>query len=258
MESQQRIFQQIKDIVLLMALFVMQCIDNMKNKIIILFTLLITCTFLKAQNSNDTCWVTADSIEEALRMKDSCKLHLTINEYTTIDINSTFVVDKKLSECSNVILLGIATHRYLKIEADLSKLTKLEEFGIVGRIRKNVVNKTIRECKNLQRVEVAFHDSSYVFPNFLDVLDDSIMLLLTYHVDINHNDRLLKNLVQALKRIGPKYIRVDALKDINWTIEEFKHNRHFRKLKKIVLKRNIQLYLFGIILKRQSHFNRMS
>lgn len=221
-----------------------------KKNIAVIFWLLIASSSLKAQATDTTCWNDAESVEEALTKQDSCNLHLDINEYTK-DINSTLVIDNSLSKCTNIVILGIGTTRYLKINADFSKLTRLEEFGVGGKMRKDVVNKSIAKCTSLQRVGIGFHDSSdYVFPKFLNYLGDSVRLIIEYHFENINTDNLFKNLIPFLKKTEVKRIRIATLLDIklNSRRDELLKDKNFRKITKIVHRKKIQLYLFGLIL----------
>jgi len=226
----------------------------MKLNISVILFLLSTATsqLVYAQKTADAlCWEDASSIQEALSLsnKDSCRVVLYINEYSSKKA-STLIVGKALSGCKNMGIFGVGTTRKIKIKTDFSSFTYLEEFGIGGRIRKNVVNRSIANCRNLVRVGISYLDSTYTFPKFLDYLDnDTVRVLVDYHFENINIKKITKNLLKFLKHTSLKRLGMFTLKGLNLSNRknELFIDKRFKEIVKIAKEKKIQLSFFGIV-----------
>lgn len=229
-------------------------IKPMKKRITIL--LYVSLAFISktayTQEVADTiCWDEASTIEEALSLseKDSCRIALYINEYSS-KIASTLVIDKSLSQCKNIGIFGVGTTRHLKIKSDFSSFRFLEEFGIGGRIKKNVVNRSIKKSINLERVGIGYLDRNYIFPDFLNHLaNDSVRVLLEYHFEDINIKKCTKNLLRFLKKTPIKRVAMFTLKglSLNEKKEELLKDKRFKRIVNITREKKIQLAFFGIV-----------
>lgn len=148
-------------------------------------------------------------------------------------------------------VLGIGTNRYLKINTDFSVFTYLEEFGMGGKIQSDIVNKTIKGCKNLQRIGIGYIDSGYIFPFFLNYITNSdVRLSIDYHFETINIEKLLENLFPFLKNTTINKIRIGTLKglDLRNDQQEISKKKVFKKIIRVAKKRKIQLAFFGIII----------
>lgn len=210
---------------------------------------LLSSQKLQAQKEDEFgCWGDAYSIEEALAMKDSCRVFLTINEHGSSK-TSTLIIGNSLSGCKNLGILGVGTNRFVKIKTNFSSFTYLEEFGIGGRIKRNVVNSSIKNCKNLARVGIGYTDSGYIFPKFLNYLvNDTVKVLLRYHFEDINIDKACKSLLKFLKRTKLKRLDMYTLKGLNLKDrkEELMKQNQFLAIVRIAKEKKIQLTFFGL------------